>query len=146
MKAVTILFILLLLSFTSFSQQVSDKNMVGFGCSYSGESSKSAKRVIKLLKHENYDALKKDLDKGNAANQFLAVIALEKLEEIGKIELSASEKERINKIKSSKKKISYCSGCTMWHTLSLFEAFSGSDRFGHLVLNSVTGRMSYLVD
>ncbi|MBG6133693.1 hypothetical protein IWQ47_005165 [Aquimarina sp. EL_43] len=95
------------------------EEMVGFGCAFGGEPSKSVKKVSKLIDKEKYDKIVKLLDSDNNAERFLAVVVCEKLSELKKLAISDELKDKISIIYKSNAFVSVCSGCTYWDNLTL---------------------------
>ncbi len=97
-----------------------DKESLGFGCSFDGRPTKSVSKITKPFLNKDFDKIRATLNSELPADQFLAVILLEQLNNKKELELSNSEIERINEIKSSTEIIPVCAGCTYWmeHPLS----------------------------
>lgn len=96
------------------AQKRSDsKEIVGFGCGFAGVPSKAVKSMAKLLQEDSYSRLRKKLFKGNLAEQYLAVLFCEELQERNQIVLTKEEMEQIAEMYNSAKSIFICSGCTV---------------------------------
>ena len=108
-----------LLSFANSQPNVDVDEMLGFACFYGGTQSKSVKKVSILIDEKKYDSIIELLDSKNKAEQYLAVIVIEKLDELDEIQLKNKQKDKISKLYSSKKKVSVCSGCIYWDKLTL---------------------------
>lgn len=130
MKHLTLLLIFILpASFPVAGQDNVDINqMVGFGCYYEGRQTKPVIKFNKLIRNHNYKAISKALRSSNNAERYLAVITLERLSESGKYNLTPDEQTLINNIKISSDRVSVCSGCTYFDTISLKDAFSSQMR------------------
>ena len=112
MRAVLLLPFLLLYSFTSFSQYEIDENkMVGFACFYEGRETKVVTRVGRLLKQKKYSKIRDLLKSQNTAEQYLAVICIDRLSAIEKVTITNDEKLLIEQIRSSSELVATCSGC-----------------------------------
>lgn len=106
------------------AQELSEKEMIGFGCWSSGEQTKQVDQGFQLLSTGNIDKLRKNLNKSNSAKQFFAVIVLTKLDSAGTISLTSNELERISKIHYSAKKVAFCSGCITFYDSTLSDALN----------------------
>lgn len=113
---------LLFLSFNLIAQELSEKEMIGFGCWFSGRQTKQVERGFQLLSNNNLNQLRENLRKPNSAGQFFAVLTLTKLDSAGTISLSSGELEQIANIRNSTKKVSFCSGCTVFYESTLSDA------------------------
>lgn len=148
MRPVLISVLLTLTASCVFGQDDVDlKRMVGFGCYYSGQPTKTVKEVTQLLLKKNYKSISELLKTGHSGEKFLATVSLEKLAALGRYELSDNEKELIKEIKTSRDEVSVCSGCTYFSKVSLKDIFSednflGSNRWIGGILNpeELTGR------
>jgi len=99
--------------------EFNEKEMVGFACAYGGEESKSVKKFSRLIDKSKYRTIIKLLDSNKNAEKYLAVIILEKLSELGIINLSNEQNRKILKIYDSKEMVSVCSGCSYYTTHTL---------------------------
>jgi hypothetical protein len=129
----TFAFILLTLVTNSvvFGQDnVNRKKMIGFGCYYAGQPTKTVVEMTELLKDKKYKRISDLLTSGHEGEKFLATISLEKLSVLGQYELSDNEKKIIDKIKKSDDKVSVCSGCTYFDKVSLKDIFSKDNFLG----------------
>lgn len=93
--------------------------MVGFGCGFAGEQSKSVQKVSKLIDKEKYDSIIQLLDSDNNAERFLAVVVCEKLIELNKLTPSKELQDKISIVSKSNDRVFVCSGCTYWDRLTL---------------------------
>lgn len=110
--------------------KVIDKNtLIGFACYYAGSKSNSVKKVSEILKNKNYTNLKTKLYDVNPAEKYLATVACEKLEKKNLIKLTEEEFTQIKVKKSSKEKVTICSGCTKEEELTLKNMFYSEDNF-----------------
>jgi predicted peroxiredoxin len=127
-----LIFILLTLTTSCvFGQDnVDKKKMVGFGCYYTGQPTKTVEEVTELLLKKKYKTISDLLKSGHEGEKFLATISLEKLAVLGQYELSDNEKELIKKIKTSGDKVLVCSGCTYFDKVSLKKMFSEDNFLG----------------
>lgn len=107
---------------------VDEEEMVGFACSFSGMPSKPVIKVEELLRKENYLQISKLLSSRNPAEQYLAVVVLEKLKRSDRYQISDSEWKLILEIKNSRQPVSVCSGCTYWNVVSLRDLFSSPEQ------------------
>ena len=131
MKPVLIFILLILTTSCVFGQDnVDKKKMVGFGCYYAGQPTKTVEKVTELLLKKKYKSISDLLKTGHGGEKFLATVSLEKLAALGRYELSDSEKELIKKIKASDDKVSVCSGCTYFGKVSLKDMFSEDNFLG----------------
>ena len=117
-------FIIILLSFLSITTAkaqsgLNSDEMVGFACAYAGSPSKTVDKVSKLIDKEEYQTIIKLLDSKNNAERFLAVIICEKLIELKKLTSTKEMSAKILDIYNSNDKVSVCSGCTYWDTMTL---------------------------
>jgi hypothetical protein len=141
MKPVLIFLLLTLTTSCLFGQDnVNEKKMVGFGCYFGGQPTKTVNDVTELLLKKKYKAISELLKTGHGGEKYLATVSLEKLAALGRYELSDNEKELIKKIKTSDAKVSVCSGCTYFDKVSLKNMFSennflGSDWWIEKILN-----------
>lgn len=104
------------------AQELSEKEMIGFGCWSSGEQTKQVDQGFQLLSTGNIDKLRKNLNKANSAKQFFAVNVLTKLDSAGTISLTTTELGRISKIHDLTKKVAFCSGCLTFYESTLSDA------------------------
>lgn len=93
--------------------------MVGFGCYEDGSQSKSVEKVSRLIDKSKFNSIIKLLDSDNNAERFLAVTVLEKLSDLGKINLTKKLRGKIAEIYNSDRIVSVCSGCIYWDKLTL---------------------------
>ena len=127
-----LIFLLLTLttSFLSGQDNVDKNKMVGFGCYFAGQPTKTVDEVTELLLKKKYKAVSDLLKTGHVGEKFLATVSLEKLAALGQYELSDNEKELIKRIKTSDDKVSVCSGCTYFYKVSLKDMFSKDNFLG----------------
>lgn len=130
MKPVLIFILLTLATSCIFGQDIDKKKMVGFGCYYAGQPTKTVEEVTELLLKKEYKTISDLLKRGHGGEKFLATVSLEKLAALGQYELSEDEKELIKKIKTSSDKVSVCSGCTYFDKVSLKKIFSEDNFLG----------------
>ncbi|WP_439185936.1 hypothetical protein, partial [Carboxylicivirga taeanensis] len=126
MTTISILVILLLFGQAGFvfgQDSVDVNEMVGFGCYYGGQPSKTVKKVTQKLKNRNYKAIKKMLTSDNNAERYMAVITLEKLNELKAIKLYDNDYKNIDIIKNSNDLVSVCSGCVSFYKTELKNLF-----------------------
>ena len=110
--------------------KVIDKNtLIGFACYYEGSKSNSVKKISEILKNKNFTNLKAKLYDANPAEKYLATVACEKLEKKILIKLTEKESTQIKVNKSSKEKVTICSGCTNEEELTLKDMFYSEDNF-----------------
>jgi len=121
-KIFIIISVALALTADLVAQEISEKEMIGFGCWYEGRRTKPVEQGLQLLSNKNLNGLRKNLNNSNSAKQFFAVLALTKLDSAGTIELTSLELEQIGNIQNSNKKIAFCSGCTAFYETTLSEA------------------------
>lgn len=123
---------LLLLSQVSiFGQDQIDKGeLVGFGCYYSGSSTKVVIKVERLIASKNYKSIIKLLHVKNPGEKYLAVISLQKLEALSLIILNREEKDLIERIKNSNELVSVCSGCTYFSKIQMKKLIEEGDMLG----------------
>ena len=72
--------------------------MVGFGCYYAGQPTKTVEEVTELVLKKKYKTISDLLKNGHGGEKFLATVLLEKLAALRQYELSDNEKELIKKI------------------------------------------------
>ncbi len=120
-KIIIIVFLIGILSVVNAQENVDKNEMVGFACYFAGQPSKIVEKYAQKLNSENYNWISKQLESENKAEKYLSVITLEKLNELGKYNLSEIELNLISKIKQSDELVSICSGCTYFEKVSLKE-------------------------
>ena len=131
MRPVLIFILLTLTTSCVFGQDnVDKKRMIGFGCYYAGQPTKTVEEVTKLILKKKYKEISDLLKTGHEGEKFLATVSLEKLAALGQYELSDNEKGLIKTIKTSADKVSVCSGCTYFDKVSLKEMFSKDNFLG----------------
>jgi hypothetical protein len=111
----------------SAQDNIDPKTMVGFGCYYEGRQSRPVEKVTRLLQRGNSNAIKKLLGSSNSAEQFLAVIVLERLSELGRYSLNHADLVLIGEIKKSNRPVSIYSGCTYFDTIPLQRIFESDE-------------------
>lgn len=126
------LFLLLLLyPIASFSQDEIDENkMVGFACFYEGRETKVVTKVGRLLKQKKYSKIKDLLKSQNTAEQYLAVICIERLSAIEKVTITNDERLLIEQIRSSSELVATCSGCFPHPGAALKDVFNSEILWG----------------
>jgi len=97
--------------------------MIGFACYAEGKSSKVVKKVTKKIERNRFKPISRLLKSDNNAERYMAVITLERLNELKRYNLNIKEKELIRIIKSSEQLVSVCSGCVNFKKTSLKELF-----------------------
>jgi hypothetical protein len=118
-------------SLTTFAQDDLDENkMVGFACFFEGRETKLVSRFAKNLKRKQYDSIKKMLTSENNAERLMAVLCLERLNEVGRVTLHADEKLLIEKIKTSSDLVDVCSGCVPNPSIPLSSVFHSNILWG----------------
>ena len=117
----------LLIGFVNFGiaqKEFLQEELVGFACFFSGMPSDPVLKITEKLHQEQYSVIAKMLSSENSAEQYMAVITLEKLDQLNMYNLTEIDKSEIKKIKQSTKLVSVCSGCTYMDTLELREMFT----------------------
>ena len=104
------------LSISSFAQK---KNLIGFGCGYSGMASSSVFEMDSLVLTSDYNSIRKNLSSLNSSKKCLSVIVCEILYDKGLIELTTKELKAIKNSYNSSKRISVCSGCTYFEETTM---------------------------
>lgn len=122
--------LLFTVSFVFGQDDLNRKKIIGFGCYFAGQPTRTVEEVTKLLLTKKYESVSTLLKSGHAGEKFLAIVALEKLAALGKYKLSDDDKELINRIKNSGDKVSVCSGCTYFDKVSLKRIFSQDNFLG----------------
>ena len=122
-KIVALIFILANINFASSQENIEIIPTLGFACYEDGGQTKAVGKFSILIKKQNYKAIRKSLSSKKSEEKFLAVVTLEKLEYLKKVELSEVEKQRIIEIRNSNQLITVCSGCIYFEELSLKNAF-----------------------
>jgi hypothetical protein len=117
------IFVFTLIPKLLFSQSDDEYEVVGFACGFAGMSSKPVTRVSELLEQKDYVAVAKLLKSNNNAEKYLAVIIVERLSQLSVYKPSIDEVRLIASIKNSREKVSVCSGCTYFETMSLKQLF-----------------------
>lgn len=109
-----------LVSFSGFAQDnINSKELIGFGCYEGGTSSDIVNDVTYAIYDKNYKKVIKKLKSKNPAERFMAVIVVERLSDLGKYELTETDKEFIKKAYESTDLVSVCSGCTYFDQIEL---------------------------
>jgi hypothetical protein len=130
MKFISIL-LLICISHCSLAQDnLNTKQMVGFGCYFSGQQTKPVIKVAKLIEDKKYKDISSLLNSKNEGERYLAVITLQRLADTGKYQLSQTEKELIEKAKLSDDLVSVCSGCTYFDKVPMKTMLSEKDLIG----------------
>jgi hypothetical protein len=101
-----------------------DNASVGFGCSVGGEMTIPVIKMTEFLVDRQFDEIRASLNSDLPADQYLAVVLMEKLSSKREIELTDKERERIGAIRNSEQNVPVCSGCTYWKEVSLRDLFS----------------------
>jgi hypothetical protein len=116
---------------TAFSQDELDENkMVGFACFYEGRETKVVSKFKRMLKLHRYRSMKLKLQSENAAERFMAVLCLERLNAIGRLNVSEEEQALMGKIRISTEPVSVCSGCFPNPGVELRRAFDATTLWG----------------
>ncbi len=123
-EILTIVFLIGILSVMNAQDNVNKNQMLEFACYFEGSQSITVQKITNKLGSKNYKAISKLLVSDNNAERYMAVITLEKLDELKKYDLNEIEKELILEIKKSEELVSVCSGCTYFEKVSLKEILS----------------------
>jgi hypothetical protein len=113
------LILLLLVSIPTFSQQKSEKEILGYSCGYSGEPTSVIIKFGGLLYDKKYKSIKELLYSKIPVENFLAVVISKKLADKKNITLTKSEMERIDELYKSAEKVPICGGCTYYKEIEL---------------------------
>jgi hypothetical protein len=112
-------------SATAFAQVDFDETkMVGFACFYEGRETKVVTKVGRLLRQKKYSKIRDLLKSQNTAEQYLAVICIERLSTHGKVDITDKEKLLIEQIRSSAELVATCSGCFPHPGIALKDVFN----------------------
>lgn len=112
-------------SATAFAQVDFDETkMVGFACFYEGRETKVVTKVGRLLRQKKYSKIRDLLKSQNTAEQYLAVICIERLSTRGKVNITDKEKLLIEQIRSSSELVATCSGCFPHPGIALKDVFN----------------------
>jgi hypothetical protein len=131
MHAVSLLLCLLFYSVTSFAQdEIDETKMVGFACFYEGRETKVVTKVGRLLEQKKYSRIRDMLKSHNTAEQYLAVICIERLSAHGKVIITNKEKLLIEQIRASSELVATCSGCFPHPGAALKDVFSSEILWG----------------
>ncbi|WP_130287033.1 hypothetical protein [Aquimarina brevivitae] len=115
-----IILLTFLLSYNGFAQDnINPKELIGFGCYMGGISSDIVNDVTFEIRDKKYKKVIKKLKSKNPAERFMAVIVAERLSELDKYQLTATDKELIKKAYLSTDLVSVCSGCTYFNQIQL---------------------------
>ncbi len=128
-----LLFLTLSFGFVIAQNEVNKKNMVGFGCTKADLQSKSVSKALSLLRKAEHQKIISMLDSKSQAEQFLAVVFLEKLESDSTLSLAEEHKQKMKLISNSKRKVSFCAGCTYWDKMTLNKALAEDSKPRRLV-------------
>jgi hypothetical protein len=88
-----------------------ESRMVGFACFYEGRETKLVIKFRKMLERKRYASIARQLRSEDPGNRVMAVLCLERLEEINRRTITSEEKVLINGIKASTELVPVCSGC-----------------------------------
>lgn len=113
------LILLLMVSISTFSQQRSEKEILGYTCGYSGSPTSVIIKFGNLLHDKKYKSIKALLYSKIPVENFLAVVISNKLADKKIITLTQSELERIDELYKSSEKIPICGGCTYYKEIEL---------------------------
>ncbi len=113
---------------------------VGFTCGRSSPTyTDEVINMAEFYKAEQYDIIRSYLHKGKAERQYLALLLLERSAEKQLIDFSEEDLLQIEKLKSSKKKVKICGGCTGYWEVPMKYLFSEEyknekekEKYGHL--------------
>ncbi len=89
-----------------------NKKSIGFGCGATGSMTKPVINIMHPFCNQDFDEIRSMLNSAVPANKFLAVFLLEQLNKNKELELTDTELEKIDKIKSSNEVVPVCAGCT----------------------------------
>ncbi|CAL2074968.1 hypothetical protein [Tenacibaculum sp. 190524A02b] len=125
MKKNILLALLFFLSFNIQSQEkYNEQNSVGFACYFLGQPTIPVKKIDRILKKKKYHKITNMLHSKINAEQYLAVISLEKLNKLGYYKLTLNTKKLISKIKNSAGLVYTCSGCLIGEPIQLKTLFN----------------------
>lgn len=113
------LILLLLVSIPTFSQQKSEKEILGYACGYSGEPTSVIIKFGNLLHDKKYKSIKALLYSKIPVENFLAVVISNKLAAKKNMTLTKSELERMDELYKSTEKVPICGGCTYYKEIEL---------------------------
>lgn len=131
MTHLSLLICLLCCSITSFAQDdIDETKMVGFACFYEGRETKVVTKVGRLLKQKKYSRIRDLLKSQNTAEQYLAVICVERLSTHGKVIITNDEKSLIEQIRASSELVATCSGCFPHPGTALKDVFNSEILWG----------------
>ncbi len=112
--------------------------MVGFGCYSDGSPTKVVENVTRKLRKKKYRSVANLLKSDNSAKKYLAVISLERLNNMDKFVLTENDKKLISGIKESQDLVSLCSGCVYFVKIPLAKVFKEKNReFAEYWLNDI---------
>jgi hypothetical protein len=115
--------------FSSLGALAQDEDLViGFACTR-GEPTEAVKAVEQFLAAESYKGIAALLT-GNPAKQYVAVITLQRLQQVKKYKLTAEELKAISQVRNSEMIVWICEGPTFWEKHSLKEVFDKYPEFG----------------
>lgn len=118
------------MQFTVAQDNVNKKEMVGFACYFGGQPTETVVKVTKLLKAKKYKKISSMLSSKNIGEKYLAIISLQRLDDMKEYQLSDLEKDLISKAKLSNDSISVCSGCTYFDKVPLKKILSEKSFMG----------------
>ena len=134
-------FSLLLFSVDGFSQEpnkITSDKAIGASCFFSGSPTPIMKYFSSLIDDKNYDKIKSELFSSKTTHQFLSSLILEELLDNEIVKITNAEKNRLEKVKKSDKKILICSGCTYLNEISIREFFKTKN---YQILLSIKNRI-----
>ena len=99
--------------------KMSPEEILGFSCGFGGAETEVVKKTSSLLAKNDFNSIITLVDSNNNANLFLAIIIVEKLNNLKKIEISEELNQKILAAYNSNKMVAVCSGCTYWDFVSL---------------------------
>ena len=120
-----LIIIFTVLNFNCGNAQINanEKPTLGFACYEEASQTKVVGNFRNLIKENNYKAIKNKLYSNKAEEKFLSVVTVEKLQSVGKIELSKEDEQKIIEIRNSSQLVMVCSGCTYFDKITLKQAF-----------------------
>lgn len=123
-KFLSLLFLISSLNSACAQDKMNLNEMVGFACGFAGTPTETVKEMGQRLQKKDYKWISKKLSSDNNAERYMAAISLEKLDELGKYDISSIEKSQITEIKQSDEFVYVCSGCTFFQKVKLKDLFT----------------------
>jgi hypothetical protein len=118
---------ILIVTFSTLHAQEEDL-VIGFACTR-GEPTDAVKTVEQFLTAESYKGIAALLT-ANPARQYVAVITLQRLQQVKKYKPTTEELRAIAAVKNSEMIVWICEGPTFWEKHSLKEVFEKYPEFG----------------